>query len=104
MWRWFSEENLNHLPDKHVPLTLSMFAELAKANFCSVQLFYHSDVRALRGWEAKKETCQFDSHDCALANAPITPKQASLATFKHTVMALSRTSGCYPIINYDRKQ
>lgn len=76
IWRWFSEENLNHLPTKDNPLTLGMFAELAKANFCSVQMFYHKDVDQISGWDGKKTSCQFGLKDslCHMQHDPLQPK------------------------------
>lgn len=78
IWRWFSEENLNHLPTKDEPLTLGMFSELAKANFCSVQLFYHQDVKAIPGWNGKKSSCQFglEKSKCHMEHDPLEPKSS----------------------------
>lgn len=76
IWRWFSEENLNHLPRKDQPLTLSMFTELALSNFCSAQMFLHKEVEKSDNWNHKMEKCLLheDSTSCRLPEFPVAPK------------------------------
>lgn len=86
-----------------------MYSELALANFCSVQMLFHKDVEQLANWSLKQEKCHFaHEHEhatslCKLPEFPVAPKSCSFLTFKHSVLALSRVSGCYLIMNYDRR-
>lgn len=88
-----------------------MFAELALSNYCSVQMFLHRDVEKMANWNSKMEKCLFHEDDtsCKLPEFPVEPKSrvsvssgCSFETFRYTTIALSRVSGCYMILNYQR--
>lgn len=82
-----------------------MYSELALANYCSVQMLFHKDIESLPNWSYKREKCHFhsDNTSCKLPEFPVDPKSCSFLTFKHSVLALSRVSGCYLLMNYDRR-
>jgi hypothetical protein len=88
-----------------------MYSELALANYCSVQMLFHKDIELLSNWSHKQEKCHFEHENtlCKLPEFPVEPKSSrvlagcTFVTFKYSVLALSRVSGCYLIMNYDRR-
>lgn len=45
IWRWYSEENLSGIKEKHFSegINLSDLSHIACHNKCSIQTFYHPD-------------------------------------------------------------
>jgi len=114
VWRWYTETQLHCVNKDHMSqgLMLHQFVTIANCNKTKIQAFYHcADKTRFNVLRAKQPYDQIFTYvqgkykegHCSCGPNRIFIKSSSYQTFIANLVACSRRTGIYPVVNFSRR-